>query len=96
MQPHTSTAEVRFRHTRVVRQPEGARQSDDSRMGWFRRRPANRWLRFAIPGLVLFGGGFVLRFLCRRDEGDLYLYGAIASLAVVSLVVGLIKERKAH
>jgi hypothetical protein len=83
-------------HTRAVRQPERARQSDYSRLGWFRRRPANRWLRFAIPGLVLFGGGFVLRFLFRRDEGDLYLYGGVAALALVSLVVGLIKERKAH
>jgi hypothetical protein len=37
-----------------------------------------------------------LRFLFRRDEGDLYLYGGVAALALVSLVVGLIKERKAH
>lgn len=78
------------RHTRRVRQAERAQQSDDSSLGWFRRRPANLWLRFAIPGLVLFGGGFVLRFLFRRDEGDLYLYRGVAALALVSLIVGLI------
>jgi len=59
--------------------------------------PANRWLRFAIPFLTIFGGGFVLRLLfSRRDEPGLHLYGGIAALAVVSLVIGLIKERKAH
>ena len=84
------------RHTRAVRQPERARQLDDSRLGWLRRRPANRWIGVAIPGLALFGVGFVLRILFGGDELGLYTYGVMAALAAVSLVVGLLKERKAH
>ena len=71
------------------------RQPDRSRLGWLGRRPPNRWLRFAIPFLTIFGGGFVFRSLSgRTDEPWLYLYGTIAALAMVALVVGLIKVKR--
>ena len=76
-------------------QPRRARQEDHSRLGWLGRRPPNWWLRFAVPGLAIFGVGFVLRILFgRADDISLYLYGFPATLALVSLVVGLVKARQ--
>jgi len=77
-----------------VSEPGVTRQPDRSRLGWLGRRPPNRWLRFAIPGLIIFGGGFVVRIVSGTDDPWLYLYGTGAALAVVALVVGLIKVKR--
>ena len=70
-------------------------QPDRSRRGWLSRPPANWWLRIAFPSLTIFGGGFVFRILFRRtDESSLYLYGTVAALGMVALVVGLIKVKR--
>ena len=71
------------------------RLPDRSRLGWLGRRSPDRWLRFAIAGLIMFGGGFVFRILSgRTDEPWHYLYGTGAALAMVALVVGLIKVKR--
>lgn len=69
------------------------RQPDRSRLGWLGRRPPNWWLRFAIPGLIMFGGGFVSRILAWSTD-FLYAYGTGVALALVALVVGLIKVKR--
>jgi hypothetical protein len=85
----------RCRHNHSVSEPGVTRQPDRSRLGWLGRRPPNWWLRFAIPFLTIFGGGFVFRILSgRTDEPWLYLYGTGAALAIVALVVGLIKVKR--
>lgn len=88
--------EVGVRHNRAVREPESARKSDDSRFGWLLRRPANLWLRLGVLGLIIFGGGFLFRLLFKRTDAiELYVYATVAALALVSLVAGLLKARKA-
>jgi hypothetical protein len=82
-------------HNHAMSQPARARQQDYSRLGWLGRRLPNWWLRFAVPGLIIFGGGFVFRILSKRtDDIGLYLYGTLATLGMVALVVGLIKARQ--
>ena len=69
------------------------REPDGSRLEWLGRRPPNWWLRFAIPGLTMFGLGFVFRILSGSTD-FLYAYGTGAVLAIVALVVGLIKVKR--
>lgn len=87
--------EVGVRHNRAVSEPESGRKSDDSRFGWLLRRPPNLWLRLGVVGLIIFGGRFLLLLFKRTDAIELYVYATVASLALVSLVAGLLKARKA-
>lgn len=89
------TVEVGVRHNRAVRKPESARKSNDSRFGWLLRRPLNWWLRLGVIGLIIFGGGFLRLLFKRTDAIELYVYATVAALALVSLVAGLLKARKA-
>jgi hypothetical protein len=49
-----------------------------------------------VLGLIIFGGGFLFRLLFKRTDAiELYVYATVAALALVSLVAGLLKARKA-
>ena len=84
----------RCRHNHSVSETGVTRQPEGSRLGWLGRRPPNWWLRFAIPGLIMFGGGFVSRVLTGSTD-FLYAYGTGTALAMVALVVGLKVKRSA-
>lgn len=59
------------------------------------RRPLpNWWLRFAVPGLILFGGMLVVRVLSGDPREGVLVYGTAAALAVVGLVIGVIKAKR--
>jgi hypothetical protein len=49
-----------------------------------------------VIGLIIWGGGFLRLLFKRADALELYVYATVTALALVSLVVGLIKQRKAH
>jgi hypothetical protein len=48
-----------------------------------------------VIGLIIFGGGFLRLLFKRTDAIELYVYASVAALALVSLVAGLLKARKA-
>ena len=49
-----------------------------------------------VAGLIIFGGGYLFRILFKRTDAiELYVYATVAVLALVSLVAGLLKARKA-
>lgn len=57
-------------------------------------RPApNWWLRFAVPGLITFGGMFVFHVMF-GDADAAIVYGSFALPAVVALVIGTIKAKR--
>jgi hypothetical protein len=48
-----------------------------------------------VIGLIIFGGGFLRLLFKHTDPIELYVYATVAALALVSLIAGLLRARKA-
>jgi lipid-A-disaccharide synthase-like uncharacterized protein len=65
-----------------------------ARWAWLTRQPTNWWLRLGLPGLMIFGFGFLIRLLFAEDMGGYAVpFGVLALVFLASVLVGLAKER---
>lgn len=56
---------------------------------WWKRRMPNQWLHVGTIGLIIFGGGFLLRWLDGSDPNeDLRYQGYPALLSLVVVGIG--------